>query len=223
MIRLNTIVLAKPPLYGAQLEHHTITVMKSVQITAFACLLFCLQIQAQNPEKPFPKHWGDPPAVQTFDYRDLPGGYGKGSSTLANWIAENMKKDESKGAPSPQPEAEKKAFPKHWGEPPQIQTSDYGELPGGYGMGSSSLARWIHENLKKDEAKMAEGKAQPSDAEKSEPDEQKSRFPEHWGEPPKVQTRDFRDLPGGYGKGSSTLANWITENMKKDAAKDTGR
>ena len=39
-------------------------------------------------------------------------------------------------------------------------------------------------------------------------------FPAHWGEPPAIQTRDLRPLPGGYGQGSSTLANWIKANMK---------
>ena len=43
--------------------------------------------------KPFPKHWGDPPAIQTRDYRKLPGGYGFGSGTLANWIQKNLEKD----------------------------------------------------------------------------------------------------------------------------------
>ena len=41
-------------------------------------------------------------------------------------------------------------------------------------------------------------------------------FPAHWGQPPQIQTRDLRDLPGGYGQGSSTLANWITANLEKD-------
>ena len=41
-------------------------------------------------------------------------------------------------------------------------------------------------------------------------------FPAHWGQPPQIQTRDYRDLPGGYGKGSSTLGNWITANLQKD-------
>lgn len=45
------------------------------------------------------------------------------------------------------------------------------------------------------------------------------RFPAHWGDPPMIQTRDLRPLPGGYGKGSSTLAKWIEANMAKDAAK----
>lgn len=43
-------------------------------------------------------------------------------------------------------------------------------------------------------------------------------FPAHWGEPPKIETRDYKPLPGGYGFGSSTLANWIKENMAEDAA-----
>ncbi len=44
------------------------------------------------------------------------------------------------------------------------------------------------------------------------------KYPEHWGDPPKIQTRDLRELPGGYGMGSSTLANWIQMNLDKDAA-----
>jgi len=43
--------------------------------------------------KHFPKHWGDPPAIQTRDYRKLPGGYGFGSGTLANWIQKNLDND----------------------------------------------------------------------------------------------------------------------------------
>ena len=40
--------------------------------------------------KPFPLHWGKPPAIQTRDYRPLPGGFGFGSSTLAVWIDKNL-------------------------------------------------------------------------------------------------------------------------------------
>lgn len=47
-------------------------------------------------------------------------------------------------------------------------------------------------------------------------------FPSHWGEPPAIQTRDIRELPAGYGQGSSTMANWIQQNLDKDASsKDT--
>jgi gluconolactonase len=42
-------------------------------------------------------------------------------------------------------------------------------------------------------------------------------FPVHWGEPPRIQTRDLRPLPGGYGRGSGTLAKWIAKNMQRDA------
>jgi hypothetical protein len=42
-------------------------------------------------------------------------------------------------------------------------------------------------------------------------------YPDHWGNPPQIQTRDIRPLPGGYGQGSSTLAKWIQKNLEKDA------
>jgi len=42
-------------------------------------------------------------------------------------------------------------------------------------------------------------------------------FPEHWGEPPAIQTKDYRPLPCGYGYGSSTLHNWIIKNSEKDS------
>lgn len=45
-----------------------------------------------------------------------------------------------------------KAFPSHWGNPPEIQTQDYVELPAGYGHGSSTLRHWINANLEKDKA-----------------------------------------------------------------------
>jgi len=41
-------------------------------------------------------------------------------------------------------------------------------------------------------------------------------FPEYWGKPPEVQTKDVRLLPYGYGHGSSTLNGWIIENTRKD-------
>lgn len=57
----------------------------------------------------------------------------------------------SQAAPAGAP-AGRKSFPAHWGQPPPIQTTDIGPLPGGYGFGSSTLARWIEANLKKDQA-----------------------------------------------------------------------
>ena len=43
-------------------------------------------------------------------------------------------------------------------------------------------------------------------------------FPAHWGDPPLRQTRDLRPLPGGYGRGSGTLAKWIQQNLDKDSS-----
>ena len=53
-----------------------------------------LQLNAQRTYRgKYPKHWGDPPAVQTRDLRELPAGFGKGSSTLAAWIREKIEQD----------------------------------------------------------------------------------------------------------------------------------
>jgi len=41
-------------------------------------------------------------------------------------------------------------------------------------------------------------------------------FPSHWGAPPRLQTRDLRPLPGGFGRGSGTLAKWIQGNLERD-------
>ncbi len=49
----------------------------------------------------------------------------------------------------------KKKFPAHWGNPPKIQTEDLRPLPGGYGNGSSTLAKWISKNLEQDKKKGA--------------------------------------------------------------------
>ncbi len=106
--------------------------------------------------KAFPAHWGAPPLAQTRDLRQLPGDYGSGSGTLGRWIQENLDKDAKQPAPKPAPVVHKgpngKAFPARWGAPPPIQTQDFGPLPGGYGQGSSSLGRWIQQNLDKDAA-----------------------------------------------------------------------
>jgi hypothetical protein len=42
-------------------------------------------------------------------------------------------------------------------------------------------------------------------------------YPAHWGAAPRIQTKDLRPLPGGYGMGSSTLAKWIQKNLDADA------
>lgn len=44
-----------------------------------------------------------------------------------------------------------KNYPEHWGEPPLAETRDLRPLPGSYGMGSKTLALWIHGKMKEDE------------------------------------------------------------------------
>lgn len=54
-----------------------------------------LNLLSAQPTKPFPEHWGKPPAIQTQDYVELPGSYGHGSSTLAKWIATKLESDKN--------------------------------------------------------------------------------------------------------------------------------
>lgn len=58
--------------------------------------------------------------------------------------------------------AQNKSFPAHWGPPPKIQTMDYVLLPGGYGNGSSTLAKWIERNLEKDRQGAGGGEQAPA-------------------------------------------------------------
>jgi hypothetical protein len=46
-------------------------------------------------------------------------------------------------------------------------------------------------------------------------------FPLHWGRPPEIQLKDHVALPGNFGMGSSTLANWIKGNITDD--KESGK
>ena len=107
--------------------------------------LSLMNLWAQRPQ--YPSHWGEPPKMQTRDMRKLPGPFGYGSSTLANWIQMNMDKD-SQNIKKPVTESR---VPAHWGEPPRAQTKDLRTLPGGYGRGSSTLAKWISKNMEKDQ------------------------------------------------------------------------
>ena len=66
--------------------------------------------QVQKPAKPkppFPRHWGKPPAIQTRDMVKLPGKFGMGSSTLAKWISDNIKRDVENRPEKKKPEGEK--------------------------------------------------------------------------------------------------------------------
>lgn len=47
-------------------------------------------------------------------------------------------------------EEESSPYPKHWGPPPSELTKDLCKLPGNYGWGSGTLARWISHKLAAD-------------------------------------------------------------------------
>jgi hypothetical protein len=66
--------------------------IRHLQLIHWLALAVVASAVAQE-RKEFPAHWGPPPAIQTHDYRPLPGGYGQGSSTLAHWIESNLAKD----------------------------------------------------------------------------------------------------------------------------------
>ena len=77
--------------------------------------------QIEKPAKPqFPRHWGKPPEVQTKDFVKLPGPFGRGSSTLAKWIADNIKKDKENPIDKKKPETEKPKKP--GSEKPKLPT-----------------------------------------------------------------------------------------------------
>ena len=96
--------------------------------------------------------------IQTKDLRPLPCGFGQGSTTLKNWINDNLANDPEYAfgcsdfeLPEPEePEFHEPVYPASWGEPPMIQTMDYTELPCGFGFGSSTMVYWINGNLAND-------------------------------------------------------------------------
>ena len=95
----------------------------------------------------YPAHWGQPPMIGTMDYRQLPGGYGWGSSTLANWIQRNMSKDAS----SLDLMELENVYPARWGQPPAHWKDKKEEhLPCDYGIGSWNLYHWIQQRAIED-------------------------------------------------------------------------
>ena len=68
-------------------------IMKQIILITVGILMLGCQVHQSPDGKYFPYHWGEPPQIQTKDYRELPNGYGHGSSTLKNWIELNIEKD----------------------------------------------------------------------------------------------------------------------------------
>ena len=70
---------------------------------------------------------------------------------LLAFAVEPQERELEKEKPSiDKPKIEKPHFPRHWGKPPEVQVRDYVKLPGKIGMGSSTLAKWIADNIKRD-------------------------------------------------------------------------
>ena len=87
---------------------------------ALAANLSCAQ-----QTKKYPAHWGEPPAIQTRDRVELPGGYGRGSSTLKKWIAANLEKDKGSAAAT-SPAKAKPLFESNF------EQTEVGKLPEGF-------------------------------------------------------------------------------------------
>ena len=194
--------------------------------------------------------------MQTRDLRPLPGGYGRGSGTLAKWIQANLDNEVQLTATDNQ-----KTFKVPVGGVISVQLesnrttgfrwnnatqSDNIQLIGeiayaseGTLAGSGGQATANFRALKPGEAVLTLKYARPFEdkpaaktfqvtvqvQEKMDQGKTETEFrspngkvyPAHWGAPPKVQTRDLRPLPGGYGQGSGTLARWIQANLDRDA------
>lgn len=80
----------------SQMKTNRHQLSQTIGITIGAFMLCAASTQAEQL-KPFPKHWGKPPAAQTRDYVEWPDGYGHGSSTVGNWITANLEKEKAGG------------------------------------------------------------------------------------------------------------------------------
>lgn len=211
----------------------------------------------QSPNgKAYPRHWGAPPEMQTRDLRPLPGGYGQGSGTLAKWIQANLDNEVQLTAKDNQ-----KTFKVPVGSVISVQLesnrttgfrwinatnsdkiqlmgeiayASEGALAGSGGQATANfralkpgesvlILKYLRTFEDKPASKTFQVKIEVqemTDSEKSETTYRSpngKKFPVHWGSPPKMQTRDLRPLPGGYGQGSGTLAKWIQANLDRDA------
>lgn len=131
---------------------------------------------------------------------------------LSRFHSPNSKHENSHSFNIERPPKEKrvdKPFPKHWGPEPDDQGRDVRELPHGYGYGSGTLYRWIQVNHFDDLYK-ANGWQRPDPY----------KFPKHWRDIPILEFPDVVRLPGDYGHGSTTLKNWIEQNMLDDERRE---
>jgi len=79
--------------------HDRLTKMKAKLFCTILGVGLAITLPAEGAKK-FPAHWGNPPAVETRDYVEMPAGFGHGSSTLKRWISANLEKDQAAGQAS---------------------------------------------------------------------------------------------------------------------------
>ncbi len=124
----------------------------------------------------------------------------------------------SPAKPESQAQSASKAYPKHWGEPPAIQTRDLVPLPEGFGMGSSTLRKWIQANLDRDAAK-ASAKTKPTEPSVTSPS--KNQASESVPAPPTLPRKPVVQAPrqaNGNGSVSITgeLKQWYKATLTLD-------
>ena len=174
--------------------------------------------EQRTRNRAFPKHWGKAPSSgNSRERRDLvpwPGGYGRGSSMVRDWIAQQMADDaarEAEGGGAPSEATNTTAAAADEGKCLATRTdllgAELGLLAAEVKAASARLRRIVLR------AAALEGTHAPPPPATTKPF---PAFPPHWGKPPLRQTRDLVLWPGGYGRGSGTVRGWITKKMKED-------
>ena len=160
-----------------------------------------LSFFCRGERPPFPSHWKNKPMIVTADMVRWPAPYGTephgdGSTTMRNWIAANMKRDQESGMTREELEARARA-------------EDQEENVVVSGRSSSTNE--------------AENRASPASSPPRAHVKSRNKsnaFPKHWTGRPTICTKDIVQWPGGYGSGSSTMKKWIRKNMRRDKWKE---
>ena len=196
-------------------------------------------------KKTFPAHWGKPPMRQTKDLVQWPGGYGRGSGTVRNWIAQKMAEDAAGRGAAGVGAAAAAAAAAGGGrqeESPSLPSNrNSSPVAASPAKRADALDAELHALQKYVKAITAQlqavvqrtsalalaaggqekgkGKGRGGGGGKEKHSATRPKpFPDHWGKPPMRQTRDLVQWPGGYGRGSGTVRKWIEQNMAEDAA-----
>lgn len=172
------------------------------------------ELHCSPSQEAYPRSWGSTPLRQTRDLMELPADGGMGSSTLGDWMQIHLNGDvgsEDKRFKATYYSQNGQAFPQVWNSPPKFETDDYVPLPEPFGHGSSTMKMWIQRHLRADAANKEQ-------TVKHNLSPNGHKYPALWEAPPKRQTKDLRELPCNFGRGSSTLRDWIRKHIDDDAA-----